>query len=168
MQAYQQKTHAKLLFLVDVLALAIAFAASYAALKAGLHVIQNYTAETMQGYLAMLFLSFLIVFLMQPADNAILKRTWQQEIGRIVRFQLLFALVFALLLFLIKSPVVDSRYLFVYTLALHALLTFVFHTVYKRVMRRAYAESSTVTLMGVVTTRARAESIIADVYSSDL
>ncbi len=163
MQAYRQKTHAKLLFLVDVLALAVAFAASYAALKAGLHVIQHYTAEIMQSYLAMLFLSFLIVFLIRPATSAILKRTWQQEIGRIVRFQLMFALVFALLLFLIKSPVVDSRYLFVYTLALHALLTFVLHMSYQRLMRRAYAESRTVTLMGVVTTRARAEHIIADV-----
>ncbi len=151
------------MFILDVVALAIAFGASYGALKAGLHVIQDYTAEVMQSYIAMLFLSFLIVFLIQPDSNGVLKRTWQQEALRIGRFQVLFALVFALLLFIIKSPVVDSRYLFGYTMLLDAGITFLFHLLYKRRMRRAFAESSAVPLLGVVTTAARAPGLIADV-----
>lgn len=165
MQQNRQKTHAWLLFLLDALALAVAFLASYAALKAGLHVIQPYSAETMQSYVAMLFLSFFIVFSMQPATSAPLLKSWRQELMRIVRFQLLFALVFALLLFIIKSPVVDSRYLFLYTLCLHALLTFCAHMLYRRFLRRAYADSRVAALMGVVTTRARAKEILIDVQS---
>lgn len=163
MRNHNDKNHASLLFVLDLAALALAFTISYAALKAGLHTIQEYTAETMQSYLTMLFLSFLIVFLMRPATSEILKSTRRHEAGRIVRFHVVFALVFALLLFLIKSPVVDSRYLFVGTMTLSALFSFCFHMLYRRFMRRTYKDLSAGTLLGVVATSARAPEIIADV-----
>lgn len=165
MRNYNVKNHATLLFVIDALALALAFSISYAALKAGLHTIQNYTAEVMQSYLTMMGLSFLIVFLALPATSTILKNGWQKELGRIIRFQALFALVFALLLFLIKSPVVDSRYLFVGTVTLSTGITFLFHLLYRQLVLRSRADSSAASLMGVVASRDRAAEIVDDVKS---
>ncbi len=148
--------------ILDVLSLTVAFGMAYHALKAGLHTIQTYTPDEMQTYVLGLYVSFLLVNFAQQSTDSLFTNTWQKEASRIFRFYVLYALVFALFLFLIKSPVVDSRYLFVITMGLGAVLTFVLRMLYKRMMRKAYAGEKAATLIGVVTTRERAARIISD------
>ena len=163
MQKLQGKTRSGLLLILDAFALTVALGASYHALKAGLHTIQTYTAEEIQTYILGLYLSFLVTYFTMRASDELFSNTWQKEAQRILRLYGLFALVFALFLFLIKSPMVDSRYLFVITMCLGASLTFLLRMLYKRMRLKAYSEEKTATLIGIVTTRERAEMIIRDV-----
>ena len=163
MQRENQKTGSGILLLIDAAALAVSFSASYGALKAGLHVIQPYTAETVQTYLTMLALSFLLAFFLQPASNGLLFGAFQRELGRIARYCLVMTMTFALLLFLIKSPMVDSRYLFFLTMLLNGAFVSLFHLLYKRLALRAYRRSDAVSLLGVVTGSADAAALIEDV-----
>lgn len=152
-----------MLLLLDALALTLSLGISYHALKAGLHVIQNYPPEVIQNYVAMLAVSFLAAWILQPSVNGLFARNWKQEFVRILRYDILLALLFTMTLFLIKSPMVDSRYLFVYTMSLNFIFTNVLHYFYRKIGLRLYKRSDSVSLLGIVTTGALAGELIENV-----
>ncbi len=151
------------IFLLSLAALAVAFAASFLALHAGLHPMPEYTRVDVITYAMLLALSYTATTLVDTPDERRLFCPWAQGLLAIARDLVLTAALFGVMLVLIKSPLFDSRYLLVYTFALWFLLCWASYAVYKRLLVKRYAEARTTTLLGVATTCARADDVLNDV-----
>lgn len=165
MQKVSDKNGSGLILLIDALALALGFAGPFFALRAGLQPMPDYTATDATTYAMLLAFSFLIVSFLEMPTNRMLLRPWPQELMRLCRNAVLTAGLFSVMLILIKSPLFDSRYLLVYTFVLWLVLTCLFHAIYRRILLRWYSGVKTASLLGVVTTAARADEILGDVAS---
>ena len=163
-QSEQGKQGSGILLLIDAACLAAGFLLSYGALKAGLAFIRTYDAASIRTYCLLLAFSFLIVsFLQPPSRQKLLSERFLRELVRVFRFYVLLAALFAALLVLFKSPMMDSRYLLVFTVGAGLVLTAAAHYGFQKTVLRGYKEGRTAQLMGIVTTVNRAEKSIGQV-----
>ena len=161
---YRSKQKSIVLIGLDFLSAAIGFVVAYWLMRdvTGL-LLPKYALSDLRAYPALLALSFFIAEFFVPSTSESMLRRWNAELSRVLRFIAVFAIVFAGVLLLVKSELVDSRYLYVTVFALTAPLMFTSHRLYRRVMLSRYTSERVVRLTGVVTTLNQAETVLARV-----
>ena len=163
MSLNDKKIRSVALLLIDLLSLGLSYLLSYVLLHDALGLLLPYGAEAMREYILILFMSFFIASLIQPQSNDTVLRTFSGEIPPVLRFNVLLVAVLAVLLLLFKSPVLDSRYLFVTLFLANAALMSLLHALYRRFMLHRFDGTDAARLIEIVTTKERAGEVLSAV-----
>lgn len=163
MNTQDQKKMSLPLLLIDAVCLAVALTGAYFALRAGLAFMREYDGASIRTYILLLSFSFLLVSFLQPPTKQLLSERYTRELVRIVRFNLLLTALFAAVLVLFKSPLMDSRYLLGFTIIFNLTLESLSHYFYKKIVLRAYADGDRARLIGIVVNVDRAEEMVKSV-----
>lgn len=132
----------------------------------GLHLVLDiYTAADQFWFFALLFLSFLAAFLCFDQNEDIVRRSAGAEFFLCLRFNGILLAVYAVLLLVTKTRMLESRYLVIGIPLVNLFLMMLAHSALKNYLRRPDSIRAQQTLVGILTTRARAPALIADLRS---
>lgn len=146
-------------FLTDSFALVIANVISFL-ICFKIERISDLNVEFIFSYIISLSLSFIIVFLGFNFSLNLSKRSRLIETLSVLRNCLLTYMLFAVVILLTRNPFLNTRSLFVFSLAFYIVLSSVFRYILKRLLIYKFANSKMASLVGIVTVGERAEEFI--------
>lgn len=122
--------------------------------------INDYNQEIWINYTLTLVITHTIVYLGLASPLNMLKRSKPMEIFSTLRNCAITYAVIAVMLFLTKNPIIESRYLFVGGFAAYFVLSLIVRFVIKKFMLRRISNSTYATQTGIITTTERAEEFL--------
>lgn len=156
MERSRSNERSSALLIIDLGVLAGSYLLSVFLLTEVFPLLLSYGDAAMREYVLVLGLSFAIASFLQPQSRKSIRRDVVEECVSVLRFAVLLFALFAVLLVLFKSPVLDSRYLFVVLFLCFCVGGCVSHVLYRAVKRRKGGAS----LIEIVTTPERATETI--------
>ena len=156
----REKIQFILVFAVDSVSLFISCLLSWLVLDHLLNVLLVYEGGEIFQFFFLLALAFLITFLGFNSAEGLTTRAWKAELLAVIQKNIILASALAVVLIISKIPLMESRYLYVGIFGSNILLEFALHQWLKHWLSRAFYKGNWATLVGVVTTRDRAEALL--------
>ena len=150
-------------FFSDLVCLTVANLISYVVFHSIIPRIFDYSADEWARYFVAMLFSYLIVFAGFYSSLDIKRRNRKSEIVSILRNTTLTYLIFSAFILLIKSPIIESRYMLVSSFTLFTLLLFPEKYFLKRWITGFFTMSKTAALVGIITTSDIADEFIEGV-----
>lgn len=155
-----QKVQLRSEYLADGLSIILAILCAYLIIGLLLGKIMEYTANNWIQYFLLLFASYTIVFAGFASPLNLEKRSRVNEALSVLRNTMLTYMLFAVLLLLFKNPMIESRYLFIGSFFIFVFFSGIFKYALKRILTNNFSHTRHATMVGVLTTRDRADEFI--------
>lgn len=165
MKRQSQRLQFFILFMVDACAFALGTFLSVWLLRDVFGLLMPYGDAAMREYYLVLGFSFALAELFRQDGDGTLVGSVRKLVNSTGITSLIFGAVFAVLLVLFKSPVLDSRYLFVFVLCFGALLMLGFRFVYRRILLNKLGGDAA-SLIEIVTVPEYADQMLHDVQGT--
>lgn len=165
---YQNKENTKniLLYIIDLIG---AFVAYFIANCIWLGLVKGYRIlerKELFNELGITLASFIIVILIFNVNRDFLRRSRAEELLYSLKINLIFAAVYAVLLFIRGDTDYVSRGVYVCTVAFDALLMFTTHCIFKYYLTKVYSRKKKNVQMFLITTAERAKNAITQLQEN--
>lgn len=152
-------------FIVDALALLFSVGLTWLVFRRGLGLIlPTYTHNDLIQFHLIVVIAFLAAYLMRNQAELMGRTGPGQVLWRTVQYDFVFTAALAILMLVTKNPLVDSRYLFVGVVGGNLIFAFLGRLALPRALRAVFTSGRhrLGSLVGIVTTSARAEPLIRE------
>lgn len=156
----REKIQYSLVFLSDLVSIFISTLLAWLLLDGGLGVIPLYERGEQLQFLALLGAAFFCAFLGANHADGLTKRGWRWELGYCIVSNLILAAGLATLLLLTKAGMMDSRYLFIGIIGINTVVQFAARQCLKRYLNKYFYKGSFASLVCIVATADRAETLV--------
>lgn len=152
-------------FIVDALALLVSVFLVWLVFDSMLNLIVDYSNAAWTQTLSSLGVAFTGAFLCFDQEQNITERRWTEEIRLSVKFNILMGAFYAALMMVIKGEMLESRYFGLGVPLVNTVLFTAFHLLLKRLLLRERIHAGLKSMVGVVTTWDRAETLLKELKS---
>lgn len=156
----QEKTSFWMEFVSDLICLFVSNMFSFVLFHEIFHKILDYEKCEWLSYFSVVIVSFLVIFTGFHNKINIHKRSKRAELFAVFRNSLLTYLLIGAMLIILKSPIIDSRYMLVSSFLLFTLSSIVSRYIIKRAVTGRYTKSKNAALAGIITTAQAAPEFV--------
>ncbi len=147
-------------FFSDLVCLTVANLISYVVFHFAIPKILDYPASEWARYFIAMLFAYIVVFAGFYSSLDIKRRDRRHEIISILRNTSLTYVIFSAFILLIKSPIIESRYMLISSFILFTLLLFPEKYFLKRWITGFFTTSKTAAIVGIITTSDIADEFI--------
>lgn len=156
----QEKTSFWMEFVSDLLCIFISNMVSFVLFHEICHKILDYAKSDWISYFSVVIVSFIIIFTGFHNKINIHKRSKRAELFAVLRNSIITYLLIGAMLIILKSPIIDSRYLLVSSFLLFTLSSIISRYIIKRAVTGRYTKSKNAALAGIITTAQAAPEFV--------
>lgn len=150
-------------FFTDLFCLLLANSIAYILFHGVFHKILDYPITDWGNFIAILVFSFVVVFIGFHVNINIYKRNRAYELYSIVKNSSLTYMTFLVLIVLLKSPILESRYIIVSGYGLWIIFSSISRYFLKRWITGYYTNSKIASIVGIITTSDMAQEFVENI-----
>lgn len=161
--SYRTRLQLSLEFLLEFFCLGLANSLSILIFRFMLNKVPHYERIEWIRYAGIMVVAYLIIFFSMHSRIDIQDRNRLKEILSLMRNAMLTYSLFTVLIVILKSPLVESRYMLVFGFLFYISLLTVGRYLLKRYLTGQYTKSKTARMVGVISTTERAEKLVESI-----
>ena len=150
-------------FFIDLFCIILSSAVSIVLFRYLIPKILEYPYEEWARYWATLILAYLVIFLGFHVNVNVQIRSRKREVYSLLQNAAMTYGLFAVLIVLLKNPIVESRYMLISSLLFFILFSAIGRYFLKRYLTGFFKHGRAASLVGVITTTDRAEDLVSKI-----
>lgn len=158
----REKIQYAYVLIVDIISIVTSVTLVWFWFDSVLGLIQPYEAKNWVQTIVLLGISFATTFLWFNQSDNITTRPFKQEIKTSIKFNIIIATLYSTLMLLTKAEMIDSRYFAIAVPLINAILMPLFHLLLKKYLMKYSKNSGMESLVGVVSIKENAGSLIKE------